>query len=66
MRRLPQCSREDADVQLLHADPNSQVLDPRPEEELVAEEWLDDRWHTHPQTSAGSSGPSVVRNGIHL
>ena len=39
--RFPKRSREYRDVDLFEANPNSQVFDSRPEEELVTEERLD-------------------------
>lgn len=42
VRRFPQRSRKNADVQLFHAYPHAQILQARTKEELVAEERLHD------------------------
>lgn len=64
--RLPQRSREDTDVQFLHADPHAQILDARAKEELIPKERLHNRRDPRPQAGARRARPAMVRRGIDL
>jgi hypothetical protein len=63
---FPQRAAEDAGVDFLKPDTDTHVLHALSEEELVAEEGLDDGGYASPETGSRSTRAAVVHGCVHL